>query len=114
MEIDRSTASTSRPPVIPARATVNATSATPQATGKRKFCEFIDSMARETPAKSRRLTIAQQMMTYEKDRERVAVRLRKNKERAQDVMAKIEADEIEKANLDANLQRLKAETKDLE
>lgn len=87
---------------------------TAQATGKRKFCEFIQSMAEEAPSKSRRLTIVQQIMTYEKERERVSARLRKNKERAQDLMAKIEADEIEKAQLDAKLLNLKSETIDLE
>ena len=71
--------------------------------GKRKALEFVEDMARETPSKSRRLTIAAEIAVSEREREKVYSRIRKNQERARDLLAKIENDEIEKARLDEKI-----------
>src|SRR6476469_1787308 len=73
---------------------------TPVQTGKRKAREFLNDMAIQTPIKSRRLVIATEMAVLERAREKVLTRIRKNQERAHDLMARIEVDEVEKARLD--------------
>ena len=65
---------------------------TAHALGKRKSCEFLSDLARETAVKSRRMTLATEIMSCE----RVSGRLRKNKERIADLLAKVEIDEIRK------------------
>lgn len=42
---------------------------TPWETGKRKAREFLDEMAKETPTKSRRLSIATEIGTNERERD---------------------------------------------
>jgi len=87
---------------------------TPSQVGKRKAREFLEELAKETPSKSRRLTIVVEIAAKEREREKVHARLRKNKERSADLMAKIEADSIEKARLDTKIQSLKRESLELE
>jgi hypothetical protein len=82
--------------------------------GRIKTSEFFDSMAKETPGKSRRLTIAAELIVCERERERTSARIRKNKERIQDLVARLEADESEKARLDLKIYDLKCETMHLE
>ena len=83
---------------------------TPEQTGKRKAREFLDEMAIETPKKSRRLVLATEIAKLERDREKVHARIRKDKERVRDLLAKIEADEILKARLDDDIRCRKTET----
>src|ERR1044072_2993468 len=73
--------------------------------GKRKAREFLDELAKKTPTKSRRLSIAAERAVNEREREKVCARIRKNKERMSDLVSKFEADEIEKARLDEKIHR---------
>ena len=87
---------------------------TPWETGKRKAREFLDEMAKETPTKSRRLSIATEIGTNEREREKVANRIRQHKTRISDIVSKLERDEIEKARLDEKIHGLKSEALKLE
>jgi len=67
-------------------------------------------MAKETPGKSRRLTIAAELIVCEREQEKTLARIRKNKERIQYLVVRLEADETKKARLDFKIHKLKYET----
>ena len=87
---------------------------TARALGKRRTCEFLSDLARKTPVKSRRMTLAAEIVSCERERERVSGRLRKNKKGIADLVAKVHIDEIEEARLTNKIESLKQETTVLE
>ena len=75
---------------------------------------FLDELANETPVKSRRQVIASRLVVAEREREKIRNRIKKHKQRMRDLVARLEADESEKAKLDSEIVSLKRETMKLE